>query len=37
MKAENDEFTARIRPQEARQALVSFVERHQPSHDRSAA
>jgi len=37
MKAENEEFTARIRSQEARQALVSFVERHQPGHDRSAA
>jgi enoyl-CoA hydratase/carnithine racemase len=37
MKAENEEFSARIRSQEARQALVSFVERHQPSHDRSAA
>ena len=37
MKAENEEFTARIRSQEARQALVAFVEKHQPSHDRSAA
>ena len=37
MKAENDEFTARIRSQEARQALAAFVEKHQPNHDRSAA
>ena len=37
MKAENEEFSVQIRSQEARQALVSFVERHQPSHDRSAA
>ena len=37
MKAENEEFTARIRSQEARQALASFVEKHQPGHDRSAA
>jgi len=37
MKAENEEFSARIRSQEARQALAAFVEKHQPNHDRSAA
>jgi enoyl-CoA hydratase/carnithine racemase len=37
MKAENEKFGARVRSQEAKQALVSFLELHAPSNDRSAA
>jgi enoyl-CoA hydratase/carnithine racemase len=37
MKAENEAFSAQVRSPEARQALGSFVEKHQPNHDRSAA
>jgi len=37
MKAENEEFSTRIRSQDAKQALVSFLEWHPPKHGRSAA
>ena len=37
MKAENEAFSAQIRSPEAKQALASFLEKHQPNHDRSAA
>jgi enoyl-CoA hydratase/carnithine racemase len=37
MKAEDEEFSARIHSRDARQALVSFLESHAPTHDRSAA
>jgi enoyl-CoA hydratase/carnithine racemase len=37
MKAENEEFSTRIRSQDANQALVSFLEWHAPKHGRSAA
>jgi enoyl-CoA hydratase/carnithine racemase len=37
MKAENEAFSAQIRSQEAKQALASFLGKHQPNHDRSAA